>query len=63
MKKDFPEVQDFCRLIDANLLITNAATQAKFNETKGYFAEQSLRKDVQHILHPGNPATALYWSR
>lgn len=59
MKKDFPEVQDFCRLIDANLLITNAATQAKFNETKGYFAEQSFVRMFNISFSQGNPATAL----
>ena len=39
IKKDFPEVENFCRLIDANLLITNNDRNIKFNETKGYFGD------------------------
>ncbi len=41
LKKDYPEVQNFCRLMDAEGLFINEATNAKFNETKGYFADQS----------------------
>ena len=59
MKKDFPEVQDFCRLIDAGFLITNEATQAKFREEKGYFADQSILKMFNIPLSQGNPSTAL----
>lgn len=59
MKKDFPEVQDFCRLIDASFLIANEATQAKFRETKGYFADQSSLKMFNIPLMQGNPSTAL----
>ncbi len=59
MKKDFPEVQDYCRLIDANFLITNEATQAKFKETKGYFADPSTLKMFNIPLSQGNAATAL----
>ncbi|NII28014.1 FtsX-like permease family protein [Pseudoflavitalea sp. X16] len=59
MKKDFPEVQDFCRLIDADLLITNEITQAKFSEKKGYFADQSTLKMFNIPLVQGSPATAL----
>lgn len=59
MKKDFPEVQDFCRFIDAEFLITNEATQSKFNETKGYFADQSALRMFNIPLVQGNPSTAL----
>ncbi|WP_315815898.1 ABC transporter permease [Paraflavitalea speifideaquila] len=59
MKKDFPEVQDFCRLIDADFLITNEATRAKFNENKGYFADPSVLNMFSIPLIQGNPATAL----
>src|SRR5262245_16112118 len=38
MKKDFPEVEDFCRLHDAELLLSNDERDVKFSETKGYFA-------------------------
>src|SRR5450631_2911195 len=32
MKKDFPEVQQFCRLIDDNLLLSNEKQNIKFTE-------------------------------
>ena len=41
MKRDFPEVEDFCRLIDANLLLSNDERNIKFQEDKGYFADPS----------------------
>jgi putative ABC transport system permease protein len=41
MKKDFPEVENFCRLHDANFLLSNDDRDVKFNETKGYFADPS----------------------
>ena len=41
MKKDFPEVENFCRLHDANFLLANEDRNVKFNETKGYFADPS----------------------
>lgn len=59
MKKDFPEVQDFCRLIDAEFLVSNEATQAKFRETKGYFADQSILQMFNIPLTQGNPSNAL----
>lgn len=59
MKKDFPEVKDFCRLIDAELLLTNESTQVKFNETKGYFADPSVLNMFNIQFKQGNPANAL----
>jgi putative ABC transport system permease protein len=59
MKKDFPEVQDFCRLIDAGFLITNEETQVKFKETQGYFADASVLRMFNIQLKEGNPANAL----
>src|SRR5579863_3489134 len=38
MKKEFPEVEQYGRLIDANLLLTNPVTNIKFTELKGYYA-------------------------
>src|SRR5580658_166246 len=32
MKKDFPEVENYCRLIDANFLLDNARNQNKIRE-------------------------------
>ena len=59
MKKEFPEVEDYCRLIDADLLLTNPEKNVKFNETKGYFADASVIKFFDIHLLKGNPATAL----
>lgn len=59
MKKDFPEVKDFCRLIDAELLLTNQQRQVKFQETKGYFADPSALRMLHVQLQHGNAATAL----
>ena len=41
MKKDFPEVENFCRLIDDNLLLSNEELNKKFSEDKGYYADPS----------------------
>src|SRR5215831_6274568 len=41
MKKDFPEVENFCRLHDAEFLMANEDRDVKFSETKGYFADPS----------------------
>ncbi len=41
MKRDFPEIQNFCRLIDAEMLLSNKTNNIKFSETKGYFADPS----------------------
>jgi len=59
MKKDFPEVEDFCRLKDAELLLSNDARHVKFNETKGYFADPSVIKMLNIQLLKGNPNTAM----
>ncbi|HKH62006.1 MAG TPA: ABC transporter permease [Flavitalea sp.] len=59
IRKDFPEVLDFCRLHDAEMLLTNEANDVKFNETKGYFADPSFVKMFDVNLIKGNPATAL----
>ena len=59
MKKEFPEVDKFGRLIDADLVLTNPVKNVKFTEPKGYFADPSIigMLGVQ-FLH-GNPSTAL----
>ncbi len=59
MKRDFPEVQDFCRLKDAEMLLANDAKQVKFAETKGYFADASALKMLNVQLLKGNAADAL----
>ena len=37
MKKDYPEVENYCRLIDDELLLSNDAKNVKFSEKKGYW--------------------------
>jgi len=59
LKKDFPEVEDFCRLIDANLLLSNDERNIKFNEEKGYYADPSFLSMFNIQLLKGNPKTAL----
>ncbi|MCI0696540.1 ABC transporter permease [candidate division KSB1 bacterium] len=59
MKKDFPEVEGFCRLIDAELLLSNDERDVKFSETKGYFADPASLRMLAVNLQKGNPATAL----
>src|ERR1043165_5625372 len=55
MKRDFPEVEDFCRLIDANLLLSNDAKNIKFTEEKGYYADTSVFSMLGVQLLKGNP--------
>src|ERR1700712_4890146 len=38
MKKEFAEVDNFCRLIDDNLLLSNESQHIKISENKGYYA-------------------------
>ncbi|MGH7457047.1 MAG: ABC transporter permease, partial [bacterium] len=59
MKKDFPEVEDFCRLHDAELLLSNDERNVKFSETKGYFADPASLRLLAVNMRKGNPATAL----
>ncbi len=51
MKRDFAEVESFCRLKNAAMLFSNDAKQVKFSETKGFFADTSVFNmlDVQLI--------------
>jgi putative ABC transport system permease protein len=59
MKKDFPEVEEFCRLIDANGLFANDERNVKFNEEKGYYADPSALSMLGIQLTIGNSKTAL----
>ncbi len=59
LKKDYPEVQDFCRLKDAEMLLSNDAKQVKFAETKGYFADASAINMLNVQLLKGNAADVL----
>jgi putative ABC transport system permease protein len=59
MKKEFPEVADYCRLIDAELLITNKDRNVKSLETKGYYADASVIGMFNLQLLEGDAKTAL----
>jgi putative ABC transport system permease protein len=59
MKRDFPEVEDFCRLHDAEWLLTNPKTNVKFSEKKGYFADASAVSMLDIDLVQGNGKTVL----
>lgn len=59
MKKDFPEVEDFCRLHDADMLLSNEERNVKFAENKGYYADPSFLAMFNVQLIKGNPKTAL----
>lgn len=59
MKKDYPEVVNFCRLLDAEGLFTNETTHVKFNENKGYYADPSSLDMLNVLLVAGNKANVL----
>ncbi|HYE54507.1 MAG TPA: ABC transporter permease, partial [Chitinophagaceae bacterium] len=59
IKKDYPEVEDFTRLHDAEMVLTNPETNEKFNETKGYFADASILNMFDIALVKGTAASAL----
>ena len=59
LKNEFPEVQDFCRLHDAELLLANPDNNIKFNEKKGYYADPASISMLGLNLLKGNPQEAL----
>ncbi len=59
LKKEFPEVEDFCRLHDAELLLTNPVNNNKFNEKKGYYADPSSIDLLDIQLLNGNAKEVL----
>lgn len=59
MKRDFPEVQDACRLIDAECIMSNPKTNIKFAEKKGYYADQAFLNMFSLDLRSGDSKTAL----
>ena len=59
MKKDFPEVENFCRLHDDNLLLSNEEQNKKFSEDKGYYADPATIDMFGLHFIKGNPQTAL----
>lgn len=59
MKKDFPEVENFCRLHDDDLLLSNEEQNKKFSENKGYYADPAIIDMFGLHFIKGNPHTAL----
>src|SRR3569833_2216692 len=59
MKKDYPEVENYCRLIDDELLLSNDAKNVKFAEKKGYYADPSSVVKLGVQLYRGNRSAAL----
>lgn len=59
MIKDFPEVVNGCRLIDAEGVFVNTQNNTFFEEKKGYFADHAFLQMFDLQLTKGDPATAL----
>jgi putative ABC transport system permease protein len=71
MKKDFPEVKDYCRLVDArvawsslgptqfNLVFSNDQLNIKARENKGFYADDSFLKMFTIPFVNGDAKTAL----
>lgn len=59
LKRDYPEVENYCRLIDDELLLSNDAKRIKFSETKGYYADPSAINMLDVQLVSGSAASAL----
>ncbi len=59
LKKDFPEIENFCRLIQWNVQLINPANNAVFSELKAYIDDNSTLSILQMPLLKGNRATAL----
>ena len=59
MKKDFPEIEDYCRLAVAELLLSNDQRNIKFNDNKGFYADPSFISMFNIKVLKGNPSTAL----
>ncbi|MGZ4036246.1 MAG: ABC transporter permease, partial [Bacteroidia bacterium] len=59
LKKEYPAVKDYCRLLHCDLLLSNEAANKKFHESKGYFADASFFRLFNTKLISGNSAEAL----
>ena len=71
MKKEFPEVENFCRLIDTriswsgpdpvqnNVVLANDERNIKNLENKGYYADQSVLQMFTILFVKGNAETSL----
>lgn len=59
LKKDYPEVENYCRLLDDELLLSNDAKNVKFSEKKGYYADPSCIDMLGIQIYNGSRSTAL----
>lgn len=59
LKKDYPEVQDFCRIIDAENLFTNEDMTVRAQENKGYFADPAFLDMFDVEVKTGSNNTVL----
>jgi len=59
MKRDFPEVENYCRLAATELLLSNDERNIRANESKGYYADPSFLSMFDIHVLKGNPRTAL----
>jgi len=59
LKKDFPEIQSFCRLYHTDGQLTNPLNNTRFHEEKSYAADAAAIDILDLHLIKGDPATAL----
>lgn len=59
MKREFPEVEDACRLTKTELLLSNGVRNIRFRESDVYYADESTINILQLQLEAGDPKTAL----
>ena len=59
LKKDFPEIQSFCRLYHQEVQLVNPVNNARFHEEKSYGADAAAINILDLHLVKGDPATAL----
>jgi putative ABC transport system permease protein len=59
MKRDFPEVEDFFRLVKSGFLLANDARNVKFMEPTIYYADASVLNILHLPLLEGDARTAL----
>jgi len=59
VKKEYPQVEEYCRFLATDMLLSNETNGKKFHEKKGYFADASFINFFGTRLIFGNPKYAL----
>jgi putative ABC transport system permease protein len=59
LKKDFPQIENFCRLWQQGFQLVNPLNNTRFHEDKSYIADNSALDILHTPLIKGNQATAL----